>query len=164
MERNNDMDRMKRIKSWKAFESTQGKEAIDVLSDILGAIQNVYDLALDSIDNGGSLKVMVTVDNPVSQHGGSEYIFSTSFDSSTRPEDYTFDLNNYDEIQEAIDAAAEPEVICCLTMIDDDDMEVMDIEATYLLEESMDELNKLWSDIYVKTMDPYDYKSNFDYF
>ena len=107
---------------------------------------------------------MATVDNPVSQHGGSEYIFSTSFDSSTRPEDYTFDLNNYDEIQESIDAEGRPEVSVCLTMIDEDDMEVMDIEATYLLEESMGELNRLWPDIYVKTMDPYDYKSNFDYF
>jgi len=31
MERNNDMDRIRRIKSWKAFESAQGKDARDVL-------------------------------------------------------------------------------------------------------------------------------------
>lgn len=164
MERNNDMDRIRRIKSWKAFESAQSKSAADVLADILAALEDVYDLTLDSIDNGGSLKAMATVDNPASQSGGGEYIFTTSFDSSTRPSDYTFSLNNLDAIQHAIDAGGKPEVGVCLTMIDEDDMEVMDIEATYLLEESLDELNKQRPGIYVKALGPYDYHEHFDYF
>ena len=134
------------------------------LATILAALEDVYNLTLDSIDNGGSLKAMATVDNPASQSGGGEYIFSTSFDSSTRPEDYTFNLNNLDVIQQAIDAGGEPEVSVCLSMIDEDDMEVMDIEATYLLEESLDELNRLWPGIHVKALGPYDYQENFDYF
>ena len=158
------MDRIRRIKSWKAFESAQGKDALDVLADILAAAQDVYDLSLDSIDAEGSLKVMATVDNPASRSGSGEYIFSASFDSSSRPEDYTFNLNNLDVIQQAIDAGGEPEVGVCLTMIDEDDMEVMDIEATYLLEESLDELNKQWPGIHVKALGPYDYQENFDYF
>ena len=235
MERNNDMDRIRRIKSWKAFESAQGKDARDVLhswekyfrsslqttrseqselskaelktiksfqemfmilsadrakkqvfmkiftrlihklrdpfrvsalslATILAALEDVYNLTLESIDKGGSLKAMATVDNQASQSGGGEYIFSESFDSSTRPADYTFRLNNLDAIQQAIDAGGEPEVGVCLTMIDEDDMEVMDIEATYLLNESLDELNKQWPGIYVKALGPYDYHQNFDYF
>ena len=155
---------MRIIKSWKAFESAQGKDALDVLHSILAALEDVYDLTLDSIDKGGSLKAMATVDNPASQSGGGEYIFSTSFDSSTRPADYTFSMNNLDSIQQAIDAGGEPEVGVCLSMIDEDDMEVMDIEATYLLEESLDELNRLWPGIHVKALGPYDYHENFDYF
>lgn len=158
------MDRMRRIKSWRTFESKQDKDAFDVLHSILGALEDVYDLTIESIDKGGSLKAMATVDNPASQSGGGEYLFSTSFDSSTRPADYTFDFNNLDEILQAIEAGGEPEVGVCLSMIHEDDMEVMDIEATYLLEESLDELNRLWPGIHVKTLGPYDYHENFDYF
>jgi hypothetical protein len=163
MERNNDMDRMKRIKSWKLFESNK-KEAIDVLADVLDAIQDVYDLSLDSIDQQGELNVMCTIDNPASQTGAGEYVFSTKFNSENRPTDYTFDLNNYDAIQHAINAGGDFEILVGLTMIDEDDMEVMDIEATYLLEESMDELNRKWDGMIIKCMGPYDYQENFDYF
>jgi len=158
------MDRIRRIKSWKAFESAQSKSAADVLADILAVAQDVYDLSLDNIDKEGSLKVMATVDNPASQSGGGEYIFSASFDSSSRPEDYTFSLNNLDVIQQAIDAGGEPEVGVCLSMIDEDGTELMDIEATYLLEESLDELNRLWPGLHGKALGPYDYQENFDYF
>lgn len=163
MERNNDMDRMKRIKSWKMFESNK-KEAIDLLADVLGAVQDVYDLCLDSIDQEGNLAVMCNIDNPASQTGAGEYVFSTIFNNDNRPKDYTFDLNNYDTIQKAVDADGDFEIWVGLTMIDEDDMEVMDIEATYLLEESMDELNRKWDGMIIRCMGPYDYQENFDYF
>ena len=156
------MDRMRRIKSWKMFENK--KEAIDLLADVLGAVQDIYDLCLDSIDQEGSLAVMCNIDNPVSQTGGSEYVFSTKFNSENKPKDYTFNLNNYDTIQNAVDAGGDFEIWVCLTMIDEDDMEVMDIEATYLLEESMDELNHKWDGMIIRCMGPYDYQENFDYF
>lgn len=158
------MDRMRRIKSWKTFESANGKDAADVLGDVLGALQDVYDLCLDKIEDYGTLKVMCTIDNPASQSGGGEYIFSTSFDSERRPDKYTLDLNNYDAIQHAVDAGGEPEVSVCLTTLDEDDMEIMDIEGTYLLEESMKELNLKWEGINIRCMGPYDYQENFDYY
>ena len=156
------MDRVRRIKSWKMFENK--KEAIDLLADVLGAVQDIYDLCLDSIDQEGSLAVMCNIDNPVSQTGGSEYVFSTKFNSENKPKDYTFNLNNYDTIQNAVDAGSNFKIWVCLTMIDEDDMEVMDIEATYLLEESMHELNHKWDGMIIRCMGPYDYQENFDYF
>ena len=140
------------------------KEVIDLLTDVLGAVQDVYDLCLDSIDQEGNLAVMCNIDNPISQTGGSEYVFSTKFNSEIKPKDYTFDFNNYEEIQAAVDAGGDFEIWVGLTMIDDDDMEVMDIEATYLLEESMDELNRKWDGMIIRCMGPYDYQENFDYF
>lgn len=139
-------------------------EAIDLLADVLGAVQDVYDLCLDSIDQEGNLAVMCNIDNPVSQTGGNEYVFSAKFNSENKPKDYTFNLNNYEGIQDAVDAGGDFEIWVCLTMIDEDDMEVMDIEATYLLEESMDELNRKWDGMIIRCMGPYDYQENFDYF
>jgi|LauGreDrversion4_2_1035121.scaffolds.fasta_scaffold02231_6 ribulose bisphosphate carboxylase small subunit len=169
MEEHKDMDRLRRIKSWKTFENKHNKEAIDVLADVRSALQDVYDLCLDSIDNGGKLLVMCTIDNPTSPTGGGEYIFSTKFNSQHRPNDYTFDLNNYDEIQNAIDEGAEPEVLVGLTMLDEDEFdgemrEVFDIEATYLLYQSIDKLNIKWDDIIIKCMFPTDYEDNYNYF
>lgn len=156
------MDRMKRLKSWKAFESAQGKQAIDAVGEAIDALQDVYMLCIETIDKGGELCAMVTIDDVES--GGDEYIFSQRFDSQNRPEDYTPSLNNIERIQRSVDEGYDITVGVCLTMIDEDDMEVMDIEATYLLEESMDELNRIRPGIRVRTMGPYDYQENFDYF
>lgn len=159
------MDRMKRIKSWKAFESAKGRTAKDALNDVLDALDDVYMLCLDSIDRGGQLCAMCTIDNL--DNGGDDYIFSTRFDSTEKPGGYTFGSQVKEkmaDIQRFIDGGAEITVGVCLTMVDEDDMEMMDIEATYLLEESMDELNLIRPGIHVKTLGPYDYQENFDYF
>ena len=94
---------MKRIKSFKLFEN---KDPMDLINNIDDLIQNLWDNCrdLEYFDNGFRLKVQAYIES----EGETEWFLDTSFDSDNTPESFTWDLNNWEEVESAYLSGSKP--------------------------------------------------------
>ena len=94
---------MKRIKSFKLFEN---KDPMDLINNIDDLIQNLWDNCrdLEYFDNGLRLKVQAYIESG----DETERFLDTSFDSDNTPEKFTWDLNNWEEVESAYLSGSKP--------------------------------------------------------
>lgn len=85
---------MKRIKSFKLFEN---KDPMDLINNIDDLIQNLWDNCrdLEYFDNGFRLKVQAYIESG----DETDWFLDTSFDSDHTPESFTWDLNNWEDVE-----------------------------------------------------------------
>ena len=94
---------MKRIKSFKLFEN---KDSMDLINNIDDLIQNIWDNCrdLEYFDNSFRLKVQAYIESD----GETEWFLDTSFDSDNTPESFTWDLNNWKDVEKAYLSGSKP--------------------------------------------------------
>lgn len=94
---------MKRIKSFKLFEN---KDPMDLINNIDDLIQNLWDNCrdLEYFDNGLRLKVQAYIESG----DETEWFLDTSFDSDHTPESFTWDLNNWEDVESAYLSGSKP--------------------------------------------------------
>ena len=94
---------MKRIKSFKLFEN---KDPMDLIKNINDLIQNLWDNCrdLEYFDKGYGLTVQAYIESG----DETEWLLDTSFDSDVTPENFTWDLNNWVEVESAYLSGSKP--------------------------------------------------------
>jgi hypothetical protein len=94
---------MKRIKSFKLFEN---KDPMDLIKNINDLIQNLWDNCrdLEYFDKGYGLTVQAYIESG----DETEWFLDTSFDSDVTPENFTWDLNNWEEVESAYLSGSKP--------------------------------------------------------
>lgn len=94
---------MRRIKSFKLFEN---KDPMDLINNIDDLIQNLWDNCrdLEYFDKGFTLKVQAYIES----EGETEWFLDTSFDSDNTPEKFTWDLNNWEDVESAYLSGSKP--------------------------------------------------------
>lgn len=85
---------MKRIKSFKLFEN---KDPMDIINNIDNIVQELWDYCrdLEYFDKGYRLKVQAYIEF----NDDTEWFLDTSFESDVTPDDFTWDLNNWEEVE-----------------------------------------------------------------
>jgi hypothetical protein len=94
---------MKRIKSFKLFEN---KDPMDLIKNINDLIQNLWDNCrdLEYFDKGYGLTVQAYIESG----DETEWFLDTSFDSDVTPENFTWDLNNWVEVESVYSSGSKP--------------------------------------------------------
>ena len=94
---------MKRIKSFKLFEN---KDPMDLINNIDDLIQNLWDNCrdLEYFDKDLRLKVQAYIESD----DETEWFLDTSFESDITPENFSWDLNNWGEIEKAYLSGSKP--------------------------------------------------------
>ena len=99
---------MKKIKSFKLFESKDPTpvDAMDIINNIDNIVQELYDYCrdLEYFDNGFRLKVQAYIEF----NDDTEWFLDTSFESDVTPDDFTWDLNNWKEVELAYSSGSKP--------------------------------------------------------
>lgn len=94
---------MKRIKSFKLFEN---KDPMDIINNIDNIVQELWDYCrdLEYFDKGYRLKVQAYIEF----NDDTEWFLDTSFESDVTPDDFTWDLNNWEEVELAYSSGSKP--------------------------------------------------------
>lgn len=129
---------MKRIKSFKLFESKDGMDVINYAEELM---QDLWDISLSQefFDKGFGLRVQGYINHiyggDMNRGGETEWFLDTSFDSEVTPDHYKFDLNNFQEIEEYYNSGSKPIFKIGIISIDDNDEGYLNREATNKLYE-----------------------------
>jgi hypothetical protein len=124
---------MKRIKSFKLFESKDGMDVIDYAEELM---QDLWDISLSQefFDRGFGLKIQGYINHiyggDMARGGETEWFLDTEFNSEVTPDHYTFDLNNFDEIEEYYNMGSKPVFRIGIISIDDEEEAFLNKEAT----------------------------------
>lgn len=94
---------MKRIKSFKLFEN---KDPMYLINNINDLIQNLWGNCrdLEYFDKGYGLTVQAYIESG----DETEWFLNTSFDSDVTPENFTWDLNNWEDVKSAYLSGSKP--------------------------------------------------------
>ena len=149
---------MKRIKSFKLFESKDGMDVINYAEELM---QDLWDISLSQefFDKGFGLRIQGYINHiyggDMNRGGETEWFLDTSFDSEVTPDNYTFDLNNFQEIEEYYNAGSKPIFKIGIISIDDNDEGYLNVEATNKLYEI---IMKSWNevDVIIEKLSHYD--------
>ena len=149
---------MKRIKSFKLFES---KDGMDVINYAVELMQDLWDISLSQefFDRGFGLRVQGYINHiyggDMNRGGETEWFLDTSFDSEVTPDNYTFDLNNFQEIEEYYNMGSKPIFKIGIISIDDNDEAYLNGEATNKIYEI---IMKSWNevDVIIEKLSHYD--------
>ena len=149
---------MKRIKSFKLFESKDGMDVINYAEELM---QDLWDISLSQefFDKGFGLRVQGYINHiyggDMNRGGETEWFLDTSFDSEVTPDHYTFDLNNFQEVEEYYNAGSKPIFRIGIISIDDNDDAYLNEEATNKLYEI---IMKSWNDkeVIIEKLSHYD--------
>ena len=149
---------MKRIKSFKLFES---KDGMDVINYAVELMQDLWDISLSQefFDKGFGLRVQGYINHiyggDMNRGGETEWFLDTSFDSEVTPDNYTFDLNNFQEIEEYYNMGSKPIFKIGIISINDNDEAYLNGEATNKLYEI---IMKSWNevDVIIEKLSHYD--------
>jgi len=87
---------MKRIKSFKLFEN---KDPMDLINNIDDIVRDLWDYCRDLgyFDKGYRLKVQAYIKSG----DDTEWFLDTSFESDVTPDNFTWDINNWEEVEKA---------------------------------------------------------------
>jgi len=102
---------MKRIKSFKLFENKDGMVVINYADEL---IQDLWDISLSQgyFDKGLGLRIQGYINHiwggDMNRGGETEWFLDTSFDSDVTPDDWTFDLNNFEEVESYYNMGSKP--------------------------------------------------------
>ena len=124
---------MKRIKSFKLFESKDEMDVIDYAEELM---QDLWDISLSQefFDRGFGLKIQGYINHiyggDMARGGETEWFLDTEFNSEVTPDHYTFDLNNFDEIEEYYNMGSKPVFRIGIISIDDEEEAFLNKEAT----------------------------------
>ena len=116
---------MKRIKSFKLFESKDGMDVINYAEELM---QDLWDISLSQqfFDKGFGLKVQGYINHiyggDMARGGETEWFLDTEFNSEVTPDHYKFNLNNFDEIEEYYNAGSKPIFKIGIISIDDNEV------------------------------------------
>ena len=149
---------MKRIKSFKLFESKDGMDVIDYAEELM---QDLWDISLSQefFDRGFGLKIQGYINHiyggDMARGGETEWFLDTEFNSEVTPDHYTFDLNNFDEIEEYYNMGSKPVIKIGIISIDDEEEAFLNKEATGRL---YDIIIRSWGDkeVIIEKLSEYD--------